>query len=115
MKLIFTFALFFSFTAAQAEVAPEHVESMLQQMVRENVISAVEAEKAKIRMKSMSPEQWSAINKQATTVAAARSPASVTASNNKIEEVHSIDLDGAQFKEIQNEVRKIVPEYRDAN
>lgn len=113
MKYIF-FILLFSFTA-QAEVNPEHVESMLQQMVRENVISPVEAEKAKIRMKSMSPDQWSAINKQAATVAAARTPASVTPSGNKIEEVHGIDLDGAQFKEIQNEVRKIVPQYRDAD
>jgi hypothetical protein len=115
MKFIFTLTILFTFTAAHAQVAPEHVESMLQQMVRENVISPVEAEKAKLRMKSMSPDQWSAINKQAATVAAARSPASVTPSNNKIEEVHGIDLDGAQFKEIQNEVRKIVPEYRDNN
>ncbi len=115
MKLIFSLIILLSFSIAQAEVAPEHVESMLQQMVRENVISPVEAEKAKLRMKSMSPDQWSAINKQAATVAAARGPASVTPSNNKIEEVHSVDLDGAQFKEIQNEVRKIVPQYRDAD
>lgn len=115
MKFLFTVAILFTFSAAQAEVAPEHVDSMLQQMVRENVISQVEAEKAKIRMRAMSPDQWSAINKQAATVAAARTPASVTPSNNKIEEVHGIDLDGAQFKEIQNEVRKIVPEYRDSN
>lgn len=112
MKWLFSLTLLFSASFAQAEVNPAHVESMLQQMVRENVISATEAEKAKIRMKNMSPDQWSAINKQAATVAA-RSPASVTPSNNKIEEVHGIDLDGAQFKTIQNEVRKIVPEYRD--
>ncbi len=114
MKYIFSLAILLSFSV-QAEVAPEHVESMLQQMVRENVISPVEAEKAKLRMKSMSSDQWSAINKQAASVAAARSPASVTPSNNKIEEVHGVDLDGAQFKEIQNEVRKIVPQYRDAD
>lgn len=81
-------------------------------MVRENVISAEEAEKAKIRMKNMTPDQWSAINKQAAKVAA-RSPASVTSSQNRIEEVNSIDLDGAQFKAIQNEVKKIMPQYRD--
>lgn len=115
MKFIFSIAIILSFSVVQAEVAPEHVESMLQQMVRENVISPLEAEKAKLRMKSMSPEQWSAINRQSATVAASRSPASVIPSSNKIEEVHGIDLDGAQFKEIQNEVRKIVPEYRDNN
>lgn len=112
MKLLLTLTLFLSATTVKADVAPEHVESMLQQMVRENVISAQEAEKAKLRMKSMSPEQWSAINKQAATVAA-RSPASVKPSSNKIEEVHGIDLDGAQFKAIQSEVKKIVPQYQD--
>ena len=111
MKWFILTALLTSFTAF-AEVAPEHVESMLQQMVRENVISAAEAEKAKLRMKSMSPEQWSAINRQAAVVAS-RSPASVTPSQNKIEEVNGIDLDGAQFKAIQSEVKKIIPEYRD--
>ena len=47
MKFLFTIAILFTFSLAQAEVAPEHVDSMLQQMVRENVISPVEAEKAK--------------------------------------------------------------------
>lgn len=112
MKWLLTFSLFISVANVRAEVAPEHVESMLQQMVRENVISAQEAEKAKIRMKAMTPEQWSAVNKQAAKVAA-RTPASVSPSQNKIEEVHGIDLDGAQFKAIQSEVRKIVPQYHD--
>lgn len=111
MKWFLSVLLFTSFSAL-AEVSPEHVESMLQQMVRENVISPEEAEKAKIRMKNMTPDQWSAINKQAAKVAA-RSPASVTPSQNRIEEVNSIDLDGAQFKAIQNEVKKIMPQYRD--
>ena len=112
MKWLLTISLFISVANVRAEVAPEHVESMLQQMVRENVISAQEAEKAKIRMKAMTPEQWSAVNKQAAKVAA-RTPASVSPSQNKIEEVHGIDLDGAQFKAIQSEVRKIVPQYHD--
>jgi hypothetical protein len=112
MKFLLTFSLLLTATQVLAEVAPEAVETMLQQMVRENVISAPEAEKAKLRMKSMTPGQWAAINKQATTVAA-RSPASVTPSQNKIEEVHGIDLDGAQFKAIQSEVRKIIPQYQD--
>jgi hypothetical protein len=111
MKGVFFFFVLFSLTAF-AEVSPEHVDSMLQQMVRENVISEIEAEKAKLRMKSMTPEQWGQINKEAASIAA-RSPASLTPSNNQIEEVNSIDLDGAQFKEIQKEMRKIIPEYRD--
>lgn len=112
MKWILPIFLLVSVSQARAEVSPEHVETMLKQMVRENVISAVEAEKAKLRMKSMSPEQWSAINKQAAKVAA-RSPASATPSKNKIEEVQGIDLDGAQFKAIQSEVKKILPQYKD--
>ena len=111
MRLIISLFFFTSFYAA-AEVGPAHVESMLQQMVRENVISAEEAEKAKVRMKNLTPEQWSAMNAKAQKVAS-RTPASVTPSNNKIEEVHNVDLDGAQFKAIQNEVRKIAPQYND--
>lgn len=95
-----------------AEVGHEDVETMLNQMVRENVISPEEAIKAKIRMKTMDSEQWARINKEAAKVAA-RSPASVTSSSNRIEEVHGIDLDGAQFKAIQNEVKKIMPQYND--
>lgn len=112
MKWIMSVLVLASIPFAHADVSQSDVESMLQQMVRENVISAQEAEKAKIRMKSMNTDQWSAINKQAATVAS-RTPASVTPSQNKIEEVQGIDLDGAQFKAIQNEVKKIVPQYQD--
>lgn len=108
--------LFFTLTTlsfgAMADVGHSDVESMLDQMVRENVISAEEATKAKIKMKTMDPAQWAKINKEAAKVAA-RTPASVTPSANKIEEVHSIDLDGAQFKAIQSEVQKIMPHYKD--
>ncbi len=93
----------------KAEVAPENVDSMIDQMVRENVISPEEAQKAKIRMRTMSKEQWSQVNTQAEKIAA-RSPASAkTSSNNKIEEVHGIDLDSAQFKQIQSDMKNIVP------
>lgn len=101
-------------STAYAEVSPEHVNSMLDQMVRENVISAGEANKARLRMKTMTAEQWSEVNAQAAKIAA-RSPASVASapSQNKIEEVNNIDLDSAQFKTIQNDMRKIVPSYND--
>lgn len=112
MKWMLSIMFLLSITHIKAQVAPEQVEDMLQQMVRENVISATEAEKAKLRMKSLSPIQWAQLNHSAAKVAA-RTPASVTPSGNKIEEVHAIDLDGAQFKAIQNEVRKIVPQYHD--
>lgn len=111
MKWLLSVFVLASFTV-KAEVAPEHVESMLDQMVRENVISPVEAEKAKMRMKTMSPQQWTQINQKAAVVAQ-RMPASTTPSQNKIEEVQGIDLDGAQFKQIQDEVKKVMPEYRD--
>lgn len=112
MKLVtILFVLTFS-SFLRAEVSPAHVASMLQQMVRENVISAEEAEKARIRMLAMNKEQWKAINDQAQKVAVARGPASLQPSENKIEEVHNIDLDGAQFKQIQDDIKKIVPEYQ---
>jgi hypothetical protein len=98
---------------ALAQVNEAHVESMLQQMVRENVISAEEAQKAKGRLKSITPEQWQQIS--ATTAKHhGRVPASENkASQNKIENVNEIDLDGQQFQAIQNDLRKIVPQYQD--
>lgn len=81
---------------------------MLDQMVKENVISATEAQKAKIKMQNISPNQWNDINKQASEIAA-RSPASVPSSNN-IQEVNNIDLDGEQFKQIQKDIERIIPQ-----
>ncbi len=113
MKWLVCFSLLISLHL-KADVSPDHVDQMIDQMVQKNVISKEEAEKAKIRMRSMSPEQWGQINAQAKTIAA-RSPASVamTPSQNKIEEVNKIDLDSAQFKAIQNDMAKIVPHYKD--
>jgi hypothetical protein len=110
--LTLSVSFFVMIPMAQAEVSPEQVESMLQQMVTENVISAEEAEKAKVKMKAMKPDQWAQINKQAATVAAARGPASVPSSNS-ISEVKNIDLDGAQFKQIQDDIKKIIPEFKE--
>ena len=112
MKWLFSFTLLFSLQL-KAEVSPEEVKIMIDQMVEKNVISKSEAEKAKARMLSMSPEQWGKINQQAEKIAA-RSPASANQeSQNKIEEVQGLDLDSAQFKQIQSDMGKIVPEYKD--
>jgi hypothetical protein len=112
MKYVFFFCLAMSFNSF-AEVAPERVGEMLEQMVRENVISRDEANKAIGRLKNISPDDWKAIKKKAES-AAKRYPASnAIASNNKIEDVKSLDLDGEQFKTIQNDLRKIVPQYQD--
>lgn len=110
MKFLLALSLFIFYTPLKAEVNSGQVESMLEQMVRENVISAYEAEKAKIRLRTMNPQQWAEINKQSKKVAA-RSPASVN-SVNRVEEVQKINLDGAQFKQIQDDIKKIIPEYR---
>lgn len=112
MKWFLSFSLFLTLSA-QAEVSPEHVKSMIDQMVEKGVISKEEADKAKARMLSLSAEQWGQINNQAAAIAA-RSPASAnTESQNKIEEVHGIDLDSAQFKQIQQDLGKIIPQAKD--
>lgn len=112
MKFFLLMTLSLSFSAF-AEVKPEQVDSMLQQMVRENVISRDQADRALSRLKNISPEQWSQINKTAEA-AVKRMPASANkVSNNNIEEVKSVDLDGEQFRAIQNDLRKIVPQAQD--
>jgi hypothetical protein len=113
MKKFLSIILLGSSLYSYADVSAQHVDDMLKQMVTEKVISADEAERARVRLKSLSPEQWSQI-KAAGEQAAARSPASVTvASENKIQEVQGVDLDGAQFKTIQNDLRKIIPQSQD--
>ena len=108
MKWLMSLTILVSFQL-RAEVSHEHVDSMIDQMVTNNIISKVEADKAKVRMRTMSSEQWAQINTKAEAIAA-RSPASVnTASDNKIEEVQAVDLDSKQFQQIQSDMEKFVP------
>lgn len=108
MKWLMSLTILVSFQL-RAEVSHEHVDSMIDQMVTNNIISKVEADKAKVRLRTMSSEQWAQINTKAEAIAA-RSPASVnTASDNKIEEVQAVDLDSKQFQQIQSDMEKFVP------
>lgn len=91
-------------TIAFAEVSQSDVTSMLDKMVRDGTISASEAEKAKIKMKSMNGTQWSALNSTAEKVAVSRRPASIP-------EAKSSDLDKAQFNQIEDDIKKIMPEH----
>ena len=95
-----------------AEVVSEDIEKMVNQMVEKNIIDAQEAKKIKTRIQTISSDQWKQINKK-TNEMAGRMPASKTPSQNRIEEVKTIDLDGKQFQEIQNQLRMIVPQYQD--
>jgi hypothetical protein len=112
MKWLLSFTVLFTLQL-RADVSPDNVDTMIDQMVIKNVISRVEAEKAKIRMRSMSKEQWAQINTEAAKHAA-RSPASAkTESSNNIEEVHGIDLNSSQFQMIQKDLGKILPQSND--
>lgn len=111
MKLFILFC-FLSFSVF-AEVSKENVDDMIKQMVADKVISSEEGERARARLLTMNGDQWKAINSKAMAQAA-RYPASASSSsNNKIEEVGAIDLDGAQFKQIQNDLKMIVPAAKD--
>ena len=99
MKFIFSTIFVLSLSSAFAEVSKENVETMLDQMVKDEVISAKEAEKARIRMHSMNNKEWKTINVDANKVAT-RSPASVEPAK---------DLHSAQFKQIQDDVKKLIP------
>ncbi len=98
MKYFFIL-LAFTITSAFADADKSQVEATLDQMVREKVISAAEAEKAKLKMKSMDQQQWSSMNTKAAT-AASRMPASVRPGD---------DLDGAQLMQIKNDMERMIP------
>ncbi len=108
MKIILSLFLVLSAFSSFAEVNATEVENMINQMIKENVIDAHEGEKAKIKMRQMTATQWSQINAQAKEIAS-RSPASIAPSSNTITEVHKIDLDSEQFKQIQRDMERIVP------
>ncbi len=108
MKFIL-FSLLLGCSLAIAEVSTDQVEAMIHQMVRDNVISKAEAEKAITKMKLMGKDQWSELNQKAATVAL-RVPASESPMASA--DALALDLNGAQFKEIEKEVKKIVPESR---
>lgn len=107
MKWFFSLALLFSLSVAQAQVSQDQVGEMLDQMVQQNMISAEEAFKAKLRMKNMNNQEWTKMNTQAAALAASRGPASVR----PIEEASGSDLDGQQFQQIKEDIRKIMPSY----
>lgn len=96
MKFILTLTMLFS-ASAFAEI--NSVDGSIEKMVKENVIS--EAEAIKLKRKS----SWKKFEKADLRVAS-RGPASVD--SNVIEEVPGKDLDVAQFKAIQNEMKRIL-------
>ncbi len=88
--------MLFSFTAA-AQVKQEEVDRMLIKMVRENIISHGEADKIRVRLTTMSPEEWSEFTREAH--------------EQMSHSESSENLDEAQMETIQNDLQKIAPHY----
>lgn len=111
MKWLYALSLVFFMSQAQAVISQSEVYSMLDQMVKKGTISAGEAEKARMKMKTMNSTEWSALNNLAEKVVASRGPASVGALG-PIKESKTGDLDKAQLHQIQDDMKKIIPEQR---
>jgi len=99
MKFFIALTIVFSASAVSAET--QSVENVIEKMVKENIISESEA----VKLKRKSP--WTKYDKAALK-AVARGPASVSSEQKTIEEVPSKDLEVAQFRAIQNEMRRIL-------
>lgn len=84
-----------------AEVGNTDVDGSIEKMVKENVISESVAK----RIRRNSP--WTALDKNAVKIAA-RGPASVQEEGHAIAEVHAKDLEVAQFRAIQHEMKRIM-------
>jgi hypothetical protein len=110
MKYLLFSLTFLSLVPVKAEVSRQEVGEMLERMVQENVISAQEAQKAKIKMKYMNSQQWSEINQEASASSFSRKPASVGAGGFK--KSKTLDLEGVQLKQIQDDLKNIVPEMK---
>lgn len=93
------FFLLLSSTAFATEVSRQEASSMIDEMVKSNMISAEEAAKAKARLQTMSASEWTGINKEAEKKVAeqeGRAPASV-------------DLAEEQFQAIESDLKVIAP------
>lgn len=100
MRIFITLLLFFS-TAALAEVSREEAESMIDEMVKSNMISKEEAQKAKFRLYTMNANEWSRLNEESREIS--RGPASVSVAP------EDSDLDEEQFAAIENDLKMIAP------
>jgi hypothetical protein len=67
MKWLMSLMMLVSFQL-KAEVSPDQVDTMIDQMVTNNVISKVDADKAKVRLRTMSSDQWAQINTKAEAI-----------------------------------------------
>ncbi|MES2526146.1 MAG: hypothetical protein V4598_03640 [Bdellovibrionota bacterium] len=107
MRFLIILTFLFS-TTAFAEVSRDEASGIIDEMVSKQMISAEEGEKAKIRLRSMNPSEWTALNQDAE-VKAARMPASVPESGEAAS--GSSDLSQEQFQTIQNDLAVIAPHY----
>lgn len=104
MRTLLLFLLVSTSTAFAGEVSRQEASLMIDQMVKSNMISASEAEKAKARLQSMSGSDWAALNrdaeKKAADIEAGRAPASTGTS----------DLEAEQYIAIKNDLNKLAPD-----
>lgn len=100
---ILLFALLVFSTSAMAEVSRDEAAKVIDNMVKQNLISAEEAEKAKARLRNMSSTEWASINKTAEEKAA-RMPASIN-----VGDPSSADLSEEQLSAIENDLKAITP------
>ena len=96
MKLFFIL-LFFSWVCCAEELSSFEIEESLDKMVRENIISAIEAERIMIQARAKKPIQ--------------RSPASASPSSSSIQDFSSKDIESSQLNVIKNEFQKKIPEW----
>lgn len=105
----FVIFIFFFPLLTQAKVSTSDVIHMLNQMVRENVISQKESEKIKLNLKNFSPKQWKRINENGVQFLK-RMPASYSLPENKMTKVNKSDLENQQLHQIENQMKMMIPE-----
>jgi polyhydroxyalkanoate synthesis regulator phasin len=110
MRTLLLILLFVSTSAIAAEVSRDEAEKMIDEMVRTNMISSEEADKAKVRLHAMSSTEWTAVNKEAEQKAAqemaneaSRAPASVASAD------PSGNIEKEQLSAIHSDLESISP------
>lgn len=99
------FGLILSFNINAEDVSRGHVEQMLNSMVAQGIIPASEAESAREKLKTISPEEWSKINLQAQLMAEKYQAQNPQVDLSAKSAANNIDFDGEMFKEVQKEIQ----------
>lgn len=111
MKGLMILAFMFVSTVSMAIDAGD-VEKVINDMVKEGIISQNEASNAKLKLKNISKEQWQQIEGLANRKIASQQGANPVVDRSAKTAADRIDFDSKEFKSLSKEVESILKDKK---